>query len=208
MMQPTPPCPVPARWWWMWVSELLIRWELWLGAYSVGFFLFPPSYVALWDSKTPHRPTGGKVSWCLETSLPSRLPPQDGSPSLTLLSLFLSFIFCPTSFRREWAAFLGAWCLLLSFRSCFVEVAQHSNDLLMNLWGRRWLFLCHRGTSLRIEFWNKFLRIVNGIEFFLYACNFLYLHLYDSLFMHFNYFYAGHSFHYWLMWVLCQIIHL
>ena len=29
-----------------------------------------------------------------------RLPSQDGSPSLALLSLFLPFIFCPTSFRR------------------------------------------------------------------------------------------------------------
>ena len=36
-----------------------------------------------------------------------QLPSQDGSPSLALLSLFLSFIFCPTSFRRQWAAFLG-----------------------------------------------------------------------------------------------------
>ena len=35
------------------------------------------------------------------------LPSGDGSPSLTLLSLFLK-IFCPTSFRRYWAAFLGA----------------------------------------------------------------------------------------------------
>ena len=25
------------------------------------------------------------------------------------------------------------------FRSCFVEVAQRSTDLLMNLWGRKWL---------------------------------------------------------------------
>ena len=41
--------------------------------------------------------------------LPLRLPSQDGSPSLALLSLFLSFIFCPTSFRRQWSAFLGAW---------------------------------------------------------------------------------------------------
>ena len=24
------------------------------------------------------------------------------------------------------------------FRSCFVELTQHSNDLLMNLWGRNW----------------------------------------------------------------------
>ena len=100
---------------------------------------FPPGYVALWDSKTPHRPAGERVSCCLETSPPSRLPPQDGSPSLTLLSLFLSFIFCPTSFpREEWAASLGAWCPPPESRSCFVEVSQHSHDLLMNLWGRKW----------------------------------------------------------------------
>ena len=37
-----------------------------------------------------------------------RLPSWDGAPSLPLLSLFLSFIFFPTSFRRQWAAFLGA----------------------------------------------------------------------------------------------------
>ena len=37
-----------------------------------------------------------------------KLPSLDGSPSLPLLSLFLSFIFFLTSFRRQWAAFLGA----------------------------------------------------------------------------------------------------
>ena len=37
-----------------------------------------------------------------------RLPSQDGALSLPLLSLFLSFIPFPTSFLREWAAFLGA----------------------------------------------------------------------------------------------------
>ena len=102
------------------------------------FFFFSPSYVALWDSKTPHRPTCERVSYCLETSPPSQLPPQDGSLSLTLLSLFLSFIFCPTSFWREQPAFLGAWCPLPAFRSCFVKVTQHSNDLMVNLWGRKW----------------------------------------------------------------------
>ena len=64
-------------------------------------FIFPPGYVALWDSKTPHRPTAERVYWHLETSPLSWLPPQDRSPSLTLLSLFLSFIFCPTSFQRQ-----------------------------------------------------------------------------------------------------------
>ena len=62
-----------------------------------------------------------------------RLPSQGGSPSLALLSLFLSFIFCPTSFRRQWVAFLGARCPLLLIRSCFMEFAQCSNVLLMNL---------------------------------------------------------------------------
>ena len=71
----------------------------------------------------------------LETSPPSQLPPRNGCPSLTLWSLFLSFIFCPTSFQREWAAFLGVCCPPPAFRSCFVEVAQHSNNILMNLVG-------------------------------------------------------------------------
>ena len=55
-------------------------------------FMFPPCYVALCASKARHR-FGSEVSWCLETSLFLRLPSQDGTPSLPLLSLFLSFIF-------------------------------------------------------------------------------------------------------------------
>jgi len=63
-------------------------------------FIFPPCYVALCASKAWHRFGSEKVSWCLETSLFLRLPSRDGTPSLPLLSLFLSFIFFPTSFRR------------------------------------------------------------------------------------------------------------
>ena len=74
----------------------------------------------------------------LETSLFLRLHSQDGAPSLPLSSLFLSFIFFPTSFQRQWAALLGAWCLLPAFRSCFVEFTQGLNVLLMNLWGIKW----------------------------------------------------------------------
>ena len=87
-----------------------------------GFFFFSPSYVALRDSKTPHRPASERVSWCLETSpLHDSLPRTGLRPKL--FCLFLSFIFCPTSFQREWVAFLGAWCPLPTFRSCFVEFA-------------------------------------------------------------------------------------
>ena len=81
-----------------------------LGTQSVGFnylFIFPPAYVSLCGSKAHHRLSSesflvfGNLSFL-------RLPSQDGAPSLPLLSLFLSFIFFTTSFRRQWAAFLGA----------------------------------------------------------------------------------------------------
>ena len=84
--------------------------ELPLDTYSVGFnylFIFPPSYVVLCGSKAHHRLGSESVSWCLETSLFLRLPSWDRALSLPLLSLFLSFIFFPTSFRRHWASFLG-----------------------------------------------------------------------------------------------------
>ena len=145
----------PLRWWRMRASGLLLRWQLRLGGGGGGFFSSLLCYP--WDSKTPHRPACERVSYCLETS-PSWQPPWNRSPSLTLLFLFLSSIFCPTSFRREWAAFQGAWCPLPAFGSCFVEVAQHSNDFLMNLWGRKWsplLFLHHLGTApWMVLFWS------------------------------------------------------
>ena len=70
--------------------------------------IFPPYYVALCASKAGHRLSSESVSWCLETSLFLRILSRDGAASFPLLSLFLSFIFFPTSFRRQWAAFLGA----------------------------------------------------------------------------------------------------
>ena len=117
-----------------------------LGFFSTGSCLSAPNLwvlfiytdIALWDPKTPHRPAGERVSWCLETSPLLQLPSWDGSTSLTLLSLFLSFIFCPTSFWRQWGAFLGALCPLPVYRSCFVVFSQCSNDLSMNLWWRKW----------------------------------------------------------------------
>ena len=96
-----------------------------------GFYLliFPPSYVALQDSKTSPRPAGESVSWCLETSPLLRLPSRDRSPSLTLLSLFLSFLFCPTSFQRQWLLF---WELDV--------LCQHSEVVLWSLLSVQMLF--------------------------------------------------------------------
>ena len=86
-MQPMPPCSVPAGWWWLWVLGVAVR-HLICGFY---LFIFPLSYVALWDFKTLHRPTGESVSWCLETSPLLRLPFLG---QISVLSSFVSlFIF-------------------------------------------------------------------------------------------------------------------
>ena len=98
-----------------------------------GFYLFflPVTLPSkIW--KLSPRPASARFRGVWKLPL-SRLPSQDGSPSLALFSLFLSFIFCPTFFWRWWAAFLGAWCLLLVVRSCFVKFAQCSNVLLIIL---------------------------------------------------------------------------
>ena len=152
-MQPTPLCPAPARWWGTQASGLLLHRQLWLGMYSVVLFLFLFSSQLCCPLRFKNSPQTclWESSYCVETSPPSQFPPLGGQVSIpNSMSLFLSFMFCPTSFWREWAAFLGAWSPPLVFRSCFVEVDQHSNDFLMNLLGRKWcsiLFLHHLRTA-------------------------------------------------------------
>ena len=77
--------------------------------HSFFFFFTLPFWLCcpLRFQSSPQTHRSG-ASWCLETSPHSRLPPWDRSLSLPLLSLILSFIFCPTSFQRERTAFLGA----------------------------------------------------------------------------------------------------
>ena len=80
-------------------SGLLFRWKLPLGMESVGFnylfiyLFFPLSYVALWDSKTCHRPTDESVSWCLEMSpiFKTPFPGQIYVPTF-FISLFVFYI--------------------------------------------------------------------------------------------------------------------
>ena len=80
----------------MWASGLLHHWELLLGTESVGFnylFIFPPSYIALWDSKACHRPARESVPWCLGTSLIFKTPfPGQISVPISFVSLFIFYI--------------------------------------------------------------------------------------------------------------------
>ena len=86
----------------------------------------------------------------METSSLSRLPPWDGSPSLTLLSLFLSFIFfnlllktmgCLSGCLVSSASVQRLFCGICSaFKCSFDEFVGGENDLPV-------LFLCHLRTT-------------------------------------------------------------
>ena len=75
-------------------------------------FIFPPYYFALCASQAHHRLGSESVSWCLETSLFLRLPCCDGAPSLTLLSLFLFFLYFSYLLSKKMGCFSG--CLMSS----------------------------------------------------------------------------------------------
>ena len=55
----------------------------------------------------PQSPKVCSLHLCLFCCLTYRVIVTIFLKCLTLLSLFLSFIFCPISFQRRWAAFLG-----------------------------------------------------------------------------------------------------
>ena len=139
-MQPTPPCPTPLASDWCRHLCCFSAGGVTIGHITCGvyLFIFPPGYVALCGSKAHYRLGSESVSWCLETSLFFKTPFPGWSSVPTSFVSFIVFYIFPTSFRRQWEAFLGAWCPLLAFRSCFVEFSQRSNVLLMNLWGRKW----------------------------------------------------------------------
>ena len=75
-------------------------------------FIFPPHYVAFWQSKTPHRPASERVFWCLETSLFFNTPfPGRSSVPTSFVSLFIFYIFSYL-FSKTMGCFSG--CLMPS----------------------------------------------------------------------------------------------
>ena len=103
------------------------------------FYLFsPPSYAALWDSKTAHRPRQWE-SFLVFGNFSSLKTHSLGWASIpnSFVSLFIFYL---SSYLLLKTMGCLSGCLVSSstFRSCFVEFAQHSNVLSMNLWGRKW----------------------------------------------------------------------
>ena len=115
---------------------LLFCWELWLGPYSVDFFFSLPVMLLPEIPKFPTDPPvrGFPSTW--ELLLHESLPRRVSIPN-TFVSLFFFYILSYLLFKKMGCLY-GAWCPLPAFKSCFVDVAQHSDDLLMNLWGRKW----------------------------------------------------------------------
>ena len=109
-MHPMPPCSDSTCWWRLQALGVAVR-HIICGVYLfIYLFIFPPGYVALWDSKTSNRPTSENVSWYLETSLLRLLPRMDLCPYLFCLSFYL-LLFCPTSFEDNGLPF---WVLMSS----------------------------------------------------------------------------------------------
>ena len=66
------------------------------------FFFFSSQLCCpLRFQNSPQSSACERVSYCLETFPPSGLPPQDGFPSLTLLSLFVFYFFVLPSFEEN-----------------------------------------------------------------------------------------------------------
>ena len=97
-------------------------------------FIFPPGYVALWDSKTHHRPAGESVCWCLETSLFLKtFFPGGISVPTSFVSLFIFDIFsylllktmcCLSGFLMSSASIQKLFCGICSvFKCSFDEFA-------------------------------------------------------------------------------------
>ena len=75
-------------------------------------FIFPPSYVALCDSKASHRLGSESISWCLETYLFLKTPfPGWISIPTSFVSLFVFYIF---SYLLSKTMGCFSWCLMSS----------------------------------------------------------------------------------------------
>ena len=147
-MRPVPPCSAPTCWWWLWALGVAIK-HLWV------LFIYFSSQLGcpLRFQNSPQ--TCRWECFLVFGNFSSFKTPFLGWVSIpTSFGSLCFFYILSISFQRQWAAFLGAWCPLPAFRSCFVKFAQLSNVLLMNLWKRKWsllLFLCHLRTTSQVD---------------------------------------------------------
>ena len=109
------------------------------------FLFFPAGYVAFWDSKTPHRSTSERASYCMETSL-SWLPPQVSNSFVSFCLLY--FVLPPSEANR-----LPFWVPGVLYQYSEVVLWKLLSIQMIFWWicgeesGLPILFLCHLGTA-------------------------------------------------------------
>ena len=110
-----------------------------VGLVICGFelFIFPPCYVALcaFQGSAQIWQWGGFLVFGNFSLFKTPFPGRSSVPP-SFVSFFVLYIFSYL-LSKTWVAFLGAWCPLPAFRSCFMEFTRCLNVLLMNLWGRK-----------------------------------------------------------------------
>ena len=122
------------------MSALLLRWGVTIGLVICGFYLFisPPCCVALCASKALHRLGSESVSWFLETSLFLRLPSWEGAPSLSLLFLFLSFVFFSYLLLKTLGCFSGYLMSSAGIQKLFCGIYSTFKCSFDELVGTKW----------------------------------------------------------------------
>ena len=155
MTQSVPPHPAPNHCRPKRVCEPLLHSYLPFSMNSVVIFFF--FFAVLLPSvipKLPLMPTVRRFSIAWKLLLfHNSLPRTALHPYLKSFVFIFIFIFCPTSFWRDWFTFLGIWDPLPVF-SYFVEVALHA-ELLMYLW-EKVISLSYSSFILGLP-WKKYL---------------------------------------------------
>ena len=153
-MQPTPPCPAPACWWWMRASGLLLHWQLWSGACFILFYFLPvmlPSEISKLLTDPPVRgfllfgnfssfttPSPGWVSvpnsfvspfvfYILSYFLSKRMGCLSGClESSASIQKFVFFCGSCSAFRWTFDEFVGEKVVSLSYSSAILGFPIHS----------------------------------------------------------------------------------
>ena len=114
-MQPAPPCPAPTCWWQKRASGLLlhlclylVRWKFCVVCLFVCFSI--PGYVALCESKNPHRHTCERVSYCVNFSFMTPFPGGVSLPK-SFVTVFVFYILSYLLLKRLGCIF---GCLVFS----------------------------------------------------------------------------------------------
>ena len=176
-MQPGPPCSSPACWWQLGALGVVTRHcNLWV--LIIDWLIFPPGYVALCDSKIPHRPP-----WeCFLVF-----------GNFSFKTPFLEWISVPTSFVSLFIFYIFPYLhskTMGCLSGCLMSLCQHSKVVLWNLLSVQMFFrwICGGESGLPVLFLHH---LRTGSEVFtIINCTMtntlahcIFVHLFDFFFL-------------------------